>query len=158
MSDDLNLDTVMSRRFELVEQMDIISARHKAELQPLSEELKLCESFIRSQMLDGGMQQFKSSSTGHMTFFTTKDSVTVRDMSAVIGFMLAASPPPPPEVLPDPAQWPNVLAHIHHEGMWGLLNNAVNKTAAKELIEKQTPPPGVEYSAFRDLTWRRGKV
>lgn len=155
MTEELNLDTVLSRRFELVEQMDIISGRHKGELAPLAEELKLCESFIRGQMIEGGMQQFKSSSTGHQTFFTTKDSVTVKDMPSVIGFMLAAAPPP--EVVPDPTVWQSILNHIQAHGMWGLLNNAVNKTAAKELIEKQTPPPGVEYSSFRDLAWRRGK-
>jgi hypothetical protein len=134
----------------------ILADKQKAEMAPLAEDLGMCESFIKQHMLDAGLTQAKTDAG--MAFFTTKDSVTVRDMDDVIRFMLAASPPPKQNgKTVSPKQWAFVLDHIAATGMWGLLNKAVNKTAAKELIEAQTPPPGVEYSAYKDLSWRRGK-
>ena len=157
MSDEITVDQVMARRFELVEQMDVIAGRHKAELQPLAEELKVCELYIKDTMLKGGLQQIKTDAG--MTYFTSKDSVTVKDMDEVIGFMLHAAPIAPAiQSAGDPqAMWDGILAHIQAHGLWGLLNRAVNKTSAKELIEAQTPPPGIEYSSYKDLAWRRGK-
>ena len=52
----------------------------------------------------------------------------------------------------------NILDHIQNTGLWALLNKAVNKTAVKEMIEAAAPPPGVRYTTFKDLAWRRGKV
>ena len=133
MTDEVNIDDVMTRRFELDEQIAIRMGQHKAELAPLMEEMKLCETFIKAELLKSGAQQWKSSSTGHMTFWTTKDSVAMRDWEAFIAF-------------------------VEREKAWHLLTRAANKTAAKEMIEAQTPPPGVEYTSFKDLAWRRGKA
>ena len=131
MTEEVNLDEVMSRRFELVEEQAIIAGRHKAELQPLADELKLCEDFIRTEMLKGGMQQCKT--TAGMAFFTTKSSCAVRD-------------------------WEATLACIRDNGLWHLLNRAVSKEAVKEYIEEhKEAPPGVEFTAFKDISWRKGK-
>lgn len=128
---ELTLETVMSRRFELDEQIAVLQGKHKAELEPLAEEKHLCEQFIKEQMLTAGLQNVKTAA-GHMTFFQTKDSVTVDDWDAALGFI--------------------------QQGNWHLLNHAVNKTAVKEFIESNnTPPPGVRYDSFKDLAWRRGK-
>lgn len=158
MTEELSLDQVMARRFELVEQQAIIAGRHKAELAPLAEELNLCETFIKNHMNQAGLQQAKTDAG--MAFFTTKDSVTVRDMDQVIRFMLAAAPSPESiNGMPfTPATWGAVVDWFYQHGLWGLLNKAVNKTAAKELIEAKTPPPGIEYSSYKDLAWRRGKA
>jgi hypothetical protein len=160
MTDEVNIDEVMTRRFELADQMDQIVARQKAELAPLSEELALCEAFIKAELLKTGAQQWKSSSTGHMTFWTTKDSVTVEDMGQVIHRILAESPPPDTLIGGSNAGgvWEAILTHIQETGLWGLLNKAVNKTAVKEMIEAQQQPPGVKYVSFRDLAWRKGKL
>jgi hypothetical protein len=131
MSNEVTLDTVMERRFDLVEAKAIIEGKHKAELEPLNEELRLCETFIKDEMNRSGMQQCKTSAG--MAFFTTKDSVKVGD-------------------------WDAVLAYIRENDAFNLLNQAVNKTAVKEFLEtNQSAPPGVEYVAYRDLAWRRGK-
>lgn len=128
---EITLDAVMARRFDLVEQMAIIQGRHKAELEPLSEEVKLCETYIKDQMNQQGLQNLKTSSG--MAFFTLKDSVTVDNFDETIKYIMA-----------------NEAFH--------LLNKAVNKTAVKEFIEaNKAPPPGVRYDSFRDLGWRRGK-
>ena len=128
---EVSIDAVMSRRFELVEQAAIIAGRHKAELEPLNEELRLCEMFIKDEMNKGGLQQVKTDAG--MAYFTTKDSVKVGD-------------------------WESTLAFIREKGAYYLLNQAVNKTACKEFIEaNKIAPPGVEYVSFRDLAWRRGK-
>lgn len=155
MSDEITLDVVMARRFELVEQMGVIAGRHKAELAPLGEELNLCEVFIKDHMNKAGLQQAKTDAG--MAFFTTKDSVTVKDMDAAIGFMVDSAAVNAPADI-DPGVVRRMLDHVKAHGMWGLLNKAVNKTAAKELIEAKTPPPGVEYSSYKDLGWRRGKA
>ena len=133
MTDEINLDDVMTRRFDLDEQASILMGKHKLELAPLIEEMKLCESFIKAELLKSGAQQWKSASTGHQTFWTTKDSVTVDD-------------------------WDTVLAYIKANNAYELLNHAVSKTVVKEMIEAQTPPPGVKYVSFKDLAWRRGRV
>ena len=162
MSEEVNLDEVMSRRFELDEQITARQLAHKAELLPLVEEMQLCESFVKAELIKSGAQQWKSSSTGHMTYWTTKDSVTVEDMDAVIHRILSEAPPIKDlsvQVvrMPDAEAWEYVLNHIQTTGLWALLNKAVNKTVAKELIEAGDQPPGIKFVAFRDLAWRRGK-
>lgn len=164
MTEDVTLDVVMARRFELVDQQATLAAKHKAELGPIAEELNLCEMFIKDHMNKSGLQQVKTDAG--MTFFTTKDSVTVKDMDTAIRFMLASCPPAPhlfDADAPDEVRagaWGVVLDHIAQHGMWSLLNKAVNKTAAKEQLAAGTTPAalGIEYSAYRDLAWRRGKA
>ncbi len=152
---EVNRGEVMTRRFALDEEINIISGRHQAELKPLIEEKNLCEQFIKQTMLAAGEQQFKTDE-GHMTFFVTKDSVKVTDMGEVIHYMLASAPPP--DTIPL-EEWDHIIEHIQSHGLWGLLNNAVSKTAAKEIIETtKAAPPGIEYSSYKDLNWRRGKA
>jgi hypothetical protein len=155
MSEDVNLDEVMSRRFELDEQITAIQNKNKAELAPLLEELQLCESFVKAELIKTGAQQWKSSSTGHMTYWTTKDSVTVEDMDQVIHRILIESPPP--DSMDKPA-WDEVLNHIQETGLWALLNKAVNKTTTREVLESGGEVPGVKLTSFRDLAWRRGRA
>lgn len=132
MTEELTVDAAMSQRFELVEQIAIIQGRHKNELASLLEVLNMAEQYIKDEMLKGNMQQLKTSA-GHMAYFTTKDSVKVGD-------------------------WDQALAYIKENQAYYLLTQAVNKTSVKEFIEaNKAPPPGVEYSSFRDLAWRRGK-
>lgn len=159
MTEELNLDEVMSRRFELDEQITAIQNKNKVDLAPLTEEMQLCESYIKAELLKSGAQQWKSSATGHMTFWTTKDSVTVEDMDAVIHRILAEAPPPElTEGVVPPDAWQTILDHIQNTGLWALLNKAVNKTQVKDMIEAAAPPPGVKYTTFKDLAWRRGKI
>ena len=128
---DISIDDVMSRRFQIVEEVAIIQGRHKAELEPLNEELGMCEQYIKAEMLKQNMQQVKTGAG--QAFFTTKDSVTVDDFDAFV-------------------------EHIRAAGDWHLLNKAANKTACKEFIEANSaPPPGIKYDSYRDLSWRRGK-
>lgn len=155
MNDDVSLDQVMARRFELDEQVAIIQGQQKAVLEPLLAEKTLCEQYIKAELLRSGAQQWKSAVTGHMTYFTTKDSVTVGDMDRVIQFILEAAPVPDGM---DPKVWSDTLTWVQANGMWGLLNKAVNKTAAKEILETTGTLPGVKYESFKDLAWRRGKV
>lgn len=129
---EITVDVVMDRRFILAEEIALIEGRHKAELEPLKEELRMCEMFVKDAMNKGNMQQLKIAS-GHQAFFTTKDSATVED-------------------------WDLALDSIRNNSAWHLLNRAVNKTAVKEYVEaNKVPPPGVKYESYRDLSWRRGK-
>lgn len=134
MADEVTIDDVMTRRFDLAEQLDRLAAEHKAACAPLNAELDLCETFIRTEMLKAGTQNWKSATTGHSTHFTTKSKCQVQDFEAT-------------------------LAEIRANGLWHLLAKAVSKEAVKEYIdEHKKPPPGVNYSEYRDLAWSRGKL
>lgn len=151
-----SLDVVMARRFELDAELTRIAQKQKLETAPLTEELNMCEQYIKQKMLDENQQQIKMAD-GSMCFFVSKDSVTVKDMDAVVGYMLAAAPPC--DILPDHTLWPDILRHIQATGLWTMLNKVVNKTVVKEVIEAtKATPTGLEYSSFRDLNWRRGKA
>lgn len=131
MSEELRMDDVMAHRFQLVEEVAIIQGRHKAELEPLQEEISLCEKVLHEHMVAQGLQQLKTDAG--MAFFQTGDSVTVEDFDAFIEYVVET-------------------------GAVHLLNKAANKTAVKEFIEaNKTPPIGVKYDSFRKLAWRRGK-
>jgi hypothetical protein len=132
MTEEINRNQVMDRRFALVEEIAILSGKHKAELEPLNEALSLCERFIKESMLQANEQQVKTAN-GHMAYFIPKDSVKVGD-------------------------WDVALAYIKNNNAYHLLNQALNKTAVKEHInEHKEPPPGAEYVSYRDLAWKRGK-
>jgi hypothetical protein len=134
MTDEVTIDDVMTRRFDLAEQIDSLAAEYKTKAAPLNEELELCESFIRTEMIKTGSQNWKSATTGHATHFTTKSKCQVSDFEAT-------------------------LAEIRAHELWHLLTKAVSKEAVKEYIaEHNTPPPGVTYSEYRDLAWSRGKL
>ena len=142
----------MARRFELDTEIAIIQGRHKGELEPLLEEQKLCETFVKDFMNTSGIQQYKIAS-GDQAFFQAKDSVTAGDFEATLDYIVAAPP-----IAGFEAVWDTILKHIRATGNWQLLNKAVNKTAVKEYIEvHQSPPPGVKYDSYRDLQWRKGK-
>lgn len=159
MTEAVNRQEVMARRFDLVEQIGIIQGRHKLELEPLNEELNLCEKFVHESMVTAGEQQVKFDGIGQC-YFTTQDSVTVADMDDVIKTILsfASEPPVIGAFVFQPEEWQEVLDYIFAHGMWGLLNKAVNKTAAKEMIEAKTPVEGVKYEARKVLAWQRGKA
>lgn len=129
---ELSLDQVIARKFALDTEIALIQGRHKAELEPLQEELHMCELFVKDEMNKGGFQQVKNA-TGDMVYFSTKDRANVGD-------------------------WDTALATIREQGLWHLLKKDVSKTAVKEYIEvHNAPPPGVKYETYRDLNWRRGK-
>jgi hypothetical protein len=142
----------MARRFELDTEIAIIQGKHKGELEPLLEEQKLCEVFVKDFMNTSGLQQYKLAS-GDQAFFQVKDSVSAGDFEATLDYIVAAPALPGLEGV-----WDAILKHIRAAGNWNILNKAVNKTAVKEYIEvNKAPPPGVKYDSYRDLQWRRGK-
>ncbi len=61
---ELSLDDIMSLRFDAVEQIAIIEGRHKAELAPLQETVRECESYIKDELNKSGAQSWKSAKTG----------------------------------------------------------------------------------------------
>ncbi len=133
MTDEVSRSEVITRRFELDEQISLIEARHKAELAPLEDEPSLCEKFVADSMNKANEQSVKIDGVG-MTFFTTQDSVRVGD-------------------------WDAVLAYIVENKAYELLNHAVSKSTVKEILEAKNPlPPGVTYEARKVLAWRRGKA
>ena len=152
-SDAQLVPVAISRHFELDAEIAKIQGRHKGELEPLLEELKTVDTFVKGFMAETGQQQVKLDS-GAQCFFQTKDSVSSGDFDQTLDYIVAA---PAPEGYAAEI-WAFFLAHVRKYGNWNLLNKAVNKTAVKEYIEvHKAPPPGVKYDSYRDLQWRRGK-
>ncbi len=150
---EITRDSVMARRFELVEQIAIISARHKEELREANEELALCETFVRDSMNQGKEQSVKIAGVG-MAYFTTKSNCKVADFDSVIRTVLSSAPVPAD--VPQPL-FQRVVDHLYAHGLWSMFTKAVSKETVKEYIGvHKAPPAGVEYSEFRDLSWKRG--
>ena len=133
MSDtELTIESAVNRRFELDAAIEDISRRHTAELAPLVEEMKLCEAFVKQEMLTRQTRQIKTL-VGHETHFTTKTRASVSNAEEFMGYVISSE-------------------------SWNLLTNAANKTAVQEYMETHpAPPPGVKFDSFQDLAWRRGK-
>ena len=83
MTEDLSRSEVITRRFELDEQISLIQARHKVELAPLVEGLGLCERYVADSMNKANEQSVKIDGVG-MTYFTTKSKCQVRDWDATL--------------------------------------------------------------------------
>src|SRR3990172_4866348 len=111
----------MARRFELDTEIAIIQGRHKGELEPLLEEQKLCETFVKDFMNTSGIQQYKIAS-GDQAFFQAKDSVTAGDFEATLDYIVAA-----PALQGFQTVWDTILKHIRAAGNCNLLDNSVNK-------------------------------
>lgn len=132
MTDEVNLDQVMARRFDLDQEISLREAQFKESIAPLREELNLCETYIKSTMQQQGLSQLKTDAG--MTYFTTKSSVSIVD-------------------------WDAALAKIQADGLWHFLTKKVSTTAVKEYIEEhKAVPPGVKLEQYQDLSWRRGKA
>jgi len=146
-------EQAMNRRFTLSDDIALAQGRHKAELEPLLEEQKLCETYVKDFMNTGNMQQYKVLS-GDQAYFQTGTRAGVSEFEQVLDFIVAAPALPGFE-----EHWDTIKQHIRAEGNWNLLNRAVNKTAVSEHVEANNgaPPPGVKYETYRDLQWRKGK-
>jgi hypothetical protein len=151
---ELTFDVVMERRFDLVEQIARIEGQHKAVLEPLKDELRLCELFMKDEMNKANLQQVKTAAG--QTFFKEKASTGVADWSQVLRFCLES--PAPEGVAPE--AWAQYIEHIIAGGHLHFLKKDVSSTAIKEYVEvhQGALPPGVKYSTYRDLNWMRGKT
>ncbi len=151
---EITLDQVIARRFELVDAIAIKAAAHKVELDPLTDELKLCEMFVKDAMNKANTQSQKITGVG-MAYFTTKSSCKVTDFDSVIRTALSAASERAPADIPRPL-YQRVVDHLYAHGLWSLFTKAVAKDTVKEFIGiHKAPPTGVEYSEFRDLNWKR---
>ena len=131
MTQQISADAVIAK---YVETRDLIEEKKKAfdaEIAKLKALQERREKWLTAEMDRLGLKSFKGD---HGTcFFETKDSATVKDAEAFIGWVFA-----------DPA------------ARRQFLENRVSKTAVKQALEEGTPPPpGVDYVAVRDIKVRR---
>ena len=149
-----SIEQVMARRFELAEQIAIITGRHKAELAPFGEELELCEKYIWKAM--GGLRQVK---TGVGTAFFKPGSRAQLEQGAFPTLIRYIVESAFAESKPDPrATTADLVDHILMHGRFQLLKKDVSKTAVEEIVEAdKVPPPGVKYETYKTLQFRKGK-
>jgi len=106
--------------------------RHKAELAPFNDAMEALKAEIAAGMDTLNVDSVKTSCG--TASFTSKDSASVSDMDAF---------------------W----AYVVTTGQFELLDKKANVTAVRAHIDNPanngTPPPGVNYSVFRDVGVRR---
>lgn len=109
--------------------MKVIADKHAEELKPFQDKLALCEAWLLKYLQDGGIQNVKSDyATAYMA---TREQVKIGDLSKFWAFILDGR-------------------HPH------MLNQAPNKTAVKEWLEKHGElPPGIEMTEFHAVNVRR---
>ena len=113
---------------------DLIAEKTKAleaELAELKDFQKKREAWLLGKMDASGVESMR---THHGTCFVDwKDSVSVADADAFMGWV-----------------------HEDWDGRRTFLTNAANKTAVKQrLSENEPPPPGVSYTKIKDVKIRR---
>jgi hypothetical protein len=130
---EIKTEDVMKRYFELRDEEATTLARHKAELEPIKEEMLLIQRYMTDVMNQQGVSQTGVKGVG-TAFFQTKDTVSITDWDATIKF-------------------------IDENAFFNLLNRAVNKTAVKEYVEANAGalPPGVKLDVWREVQFRKGK-
>ena len=129
---DITLDQVMEARFTVDAAIDIMVAKHKAEMAPLQAEIQEYEHFIQDHLIQQNMT--KLSTTAGTAYFKNYDSATVQDFEAL-------------------------LEQIKAEGLWHMLEKKVSKLAVREYAEKNNGalPVGVKYETGRKVHFLRGK-
>lgn len=142
---------LLALHFKTVNEADAFNARNKASTDQHKKLIEAVTIALKDYMLNNKMDQVKTAGVG-MTYFTTKDSVTVKDMNAVIGFVLKSAPAP--EGMSQ-EQWEAILGHVQNTAMWGLFKKDVTKTVVKELLADGQPMQGIEYRQFTDLAFRK---
>lgn len=130
---EITTEAVMTRYFELRDEEATTLARHKAEIEPIKEEMLLIQRYMTDVMNQQGVSQTGVKGVG-TAFFQTKDTVSITDWDATIKF-------------------------IDDNAAFHLLNRAVNKTAVKEYVEANEGalPPGVKLDVWREVQFRKGK-
>lgn len=127
----ITIDEVVQAYVETRTQIELKTKELEEALKPLKELQEKREQYLNQQMHHLGVQNLK---TPHGTaYFSTKESVTCGD-------------------------WDTFLGYVQSSGQWNLLNHAVNKTAALEIMgeKRENPPPaGVNYVAIKEVRIRK---
>jgi hypothetical protein len=122
---------VMLRRKQLNDEIADCDAIVKATLAPLQAELKEVEAKVHKYLLDNGLQNIKLDGIG-MAFFGSWTRASVKDVDALFPWLVA-----------------NDMMHM--------LTKAISKEAVKDYMDANngTLPPGVEWSAGRQVNFRK---
>jgi hypothetical protein len=102
-------------------------------LAPYKERLAEMERWLFAKLDSEGLQNFSAKGVG-VAFKKKAVTVTVADWGATLPF-------------------------IQSNGLWDMLNRAVNKTAVEAYVEEhKVVPPGVNYSAILKLHVQRARA
>lgn len=126
----LDLGTVIARRFELVDEIERRTKEFQASISGLNEELTLCEQFVKQEMTTQNLQNVKTASG--TPYFTTKDRVRI-------------------------TAWDDTIAFVNEHNLHHMLTRQLAKDAVREYMKENggALPPGVAYEQFKDLNWKR---
>lgn len=128
----VTVDMVIAAFLETREEIEAIEKEAQAKVAGLKELQERRRMWLDGKMRESGVTNMSIKDVG-TCFYQTKESVTMGDWDVFFGF-------------------------VKENEAWELLNHAVNKTAALEVMGSQRqlpPPPGVNYVAVREVHVRR---
>jgi len=131
MSQPFPVDKVIDAFVKTRDEIEAIEAEAKAKVAPLKERQKKQQAYIQRHMEEQGIKTIRTDSG--TAYINVAESVRVGD-------------------------WDALLEYIRTTEEYELLNKAVNKTAALEMMgekRQNQPPPGVKYTAIREVRVRR---
>ncbi len=123
------IDQVVEKIVQLRAEREAIEERHKAELEPIGDKIKRCETWLMAKFNELGLQNVK---TPHGTAYkSTLFTAKVED-------------------------WTKLLTWIRENDRWMFLNKAVNKTAVQDLVTTSGEiPPGVATDQIVNIRIRK---
>jgi hypothetical protein len=126
----ITIDKVIEQYIATRDKKEATEKRHKEELAPFKEQMKLMEAWLQSQLLSQGLQNFRAK-TGGIAFLSESTSVTVAD-------------------------WPSVLGFIQTHEAWDLLEQRISKTAYLDYQSNGEAPQGVNVATTLNVRVQRG--
>jgi hypothetical protein len=126
----ITADKVIEAYIRLRDQKDAVAKRHKEELAPFTEAMGKLETWLHQQLLEQGLQNFKSSIG--VAYFSTHTAVKVDD-------------------------WIAALDWIKQHNAWDLLERRISKTAYEDYQKAGTVPPGVASTSSQVVRVQRQK-
>ena len=136
--------------------IDVLSAKHAAEMGPLNARMNVCKSWLLDYLNRQGLENAR---TEHgLVYRSQVMSATVDPEGGwekLFGFILVPLLERVLDAAERNATEEEIIAAAMQAPTLALLNHAVNKTAVKELLEQEVVVPGVKVAHVTQLGVRK---
>jgi hypothetical protein len=136
--------------------IDVLSAKHAAEMDPLNARMNVCKSWLLDYLNRQGLENAR---TEHgLVYRSQVMSATVDPEGGwekLFGFILVPLLERVLDAAERNATEEEIIAAAMQAPTLALLNHAVNKTAVKELLEQEVVVPGVKVAHVTQLGVRK---
>jgi|HubBroStandDraft_1064217.scaffolds.fasta_scaffold00409_37 hypothetical protein len=136
--------------------IDVLSAKHAAEMDPLNVRLNVCKSWLLDYLNRQGLENAR---TEHGLIYKSQVMSATVDPEggwpALFGFILDEVLDRALAAVEQNLTEEQVMEAAMQSPRLALLNHAVNKTAVKELLEQEVVVPGVKVAHVTQLGVRK---